>query len=392
MSILDNLFKLTRMKHVLLDDEVKKELDNLYGKRNSPYYIYSPRWIETSAGIKALHFLCHSLNAVGERAYLIFTEAVHGNEPRISGELNTPILTQEVLDAHKKADLVPIVIYSETIPGNPIKATCIVRYLMNYAGALGGPSSFDENEMLISFSNSIARNYATQNGIQPKVLFLPPIDPRPFIEIQEQEKKPFQLTYAGKYRAFIGKPPKVGNLPNIEIHREGPKKQARTEVIELLKKATVLYAFENSSIITEATLSGTPTVIVKNEFFQEIIAEDELSLAGTTFEDSKEGIESAKISTKDGQDAYFWAIHSFYQNLALFIAESQEFSKNFSGEQVQITIPHYKYLINRHRLSIGIEILKNQGLLSLFLVIKNFIRRRLKYKYWKTILQKKGAK
>lgn len=363
-------------------------MNDIYGFRRNPYYIYAPRWIETSAGIKALHYFCHALNRVGENAFLILTEAIHGDTPRVSGLLRTPILTQEIADSHIQAKLTPIVIYSETIPGNPLDANCIIRYLMNYAGILGGPRKFDNQELKVAFSESIAEKYRIENDQKPFVLFIPPIDPRPF-KFNEHKSK-FQLTYAGKYRAFIGKPPKMGNLRNVEIFRDGLKQQNRTDVINLLHDAEVLYAFENSSIITEATLSGTPTVLVKNSFFEELIAEKELGTAGVTWLHSEEEIEVAKKETIKGCQNYYQRINEFMDRLAEFIDLSQDFSQGF--ETKTIKVPDYQHFISQHRLTLAFQILRYQGVSVLMRVLYHFFLRRLKFDYWNTIINSRRKK
>jgi hypothetical protein len=363
-------------------------LDDVYGFRRNPYYIYAPRWIDTSAGIKALHYFCHALNRAGENAFLILTEAIHGDTPRVSGLLRTPILTQEIAESHFQAKLTPIVIYSETIPGNPLDANCIVRYLMNYAGILGGPRRFDNQELKIAFSESIAEKYRIENHQEPFVLFIPPIDPRPFNF--NEHKSNFQLTYAGKYRAFIGKPPRMGNLRNIEIFRDGSKQQNRPEVINLLHDAKVLYSFENSSIISEAILSGTPTVLVKNVFFEELIAEKELGTAGVTWSDSEKEIEVAKKETIKGRQIYYQRINEFTDRLAEFIDLSQEFSQGFDTKTIKV--PNYQHFISQHRLSLAFQILRNQGASVLLRVLYHFLLRRLKFDYWNNIIKSRRKK
>ena len=52
-----------------------------------------------------------------------------------------------------------------------------------------------------------------------------------------------------------------------------------------MAKASVLHCFENSSIITEAVLSGTPVILVRSEFFKEVIAEQELGWSGMGYYD-----------------------------------------------------------------------------------------------------------
>ncbi|MFC6806047.1 hypothetical protein ACFQE2_10095 [Methylophaga thalassica] len=41
---------------------------------NLPFYIYAPDFSQKSAGIRALHYLCHGLNEMGREAYLVGTD------------------------------------------------------------------------------------------------------------------------------------------------------------------------------------------------------------------------------------------------------------------------------------------------------------------------------
>lgn len=355
-------------------------MTSIYGQESHPYFIYAPRWISSSAGIKALHFLCHSINIKGHKAYLVLTEAPHQGEPRINPHLSTPILTQEISDVYFKAGINPVLIYSETIPGNPLGGNFIVRYLMNYAGALGGANSFDEDEYILAFSKKIAEDYAYKNKTEePMVLFLPPIDPREFIK--QTEKKPYQVVYAGKYRSFIGKPPKVGTLPTVEIFRDGPRMQSRKQIKDILRNATVVYSFENSSIVTESILSGTPARFVPNEFLGEIIAEVELGVGGIILGDSDREFEIARESIDTGITQYYESAASYLIQLERFIDITQERAA-YEGFLHPITVPIHEFLFSQHRLGLARQIFMHQGLRALVRVTFHFILRRLSWRFW----------
>lgn len=364
-----------------VDSKLNSNLDRLYGTDSQrPYYIYAPRWINSSAGIKALHYFCHALNNSGATAYLVLCEEAHGGVPRVNPNLKTPILTDEIADAHFRAHANPIVVYSETIPGNPLKAKTVVRYLMNYAGALGGPESFSKSEHVIAFSRKIADHYSQLNfGQSVPVLFIPPIDPREFN--YQEEKENFQLIYAGKYRAFVGKPFQVGRRPSIEIFRDGPNMQSRSELKNLLRDAEVLYSFENSSIVTEALLSGTPAYFVPNSFQGDIIAEIELGLDGIMSSDTEEQISQARAQTLSAREKYYQSADIFLESLGSFIEETQHLHAGLRMEK-PLLVPEYKYVLNRHRRTLALSILKNQGILSLMRVLYYFVRRRLSKEYW----------
>lgn len=349
--------------------------NSLHKQESAPYYIYAPRWINSSAGIKVLHFLCHALNQIGEEAYLILSDPYFKSEPRINGRLNTPILSSEQAKMHSKNGRNPIVIYSETVDGNPLKSENVVRYLLNYSGALGGSEVFPDSEYLISFSKNIALDYASKSGNRKtEVLFLPPIEANEFH--LNLRKKPFQLVYAGKYRSFVGTPPAVGELPTIEIYRDSRKMQTRAEVIKLLSEASVLYCFENSSIITESILSGTPVLLVSNPFLGNVIAEHELGWGGMRFYGEENALSEAKDSILDGVERYRESQNSFWISLENFVEKSQRhFFSDSIGKGIEIKDSRLIFL--GHKFSLAFQIFQSKGARVLFRMIIHYFRRRI---------------
>ena len=316
----------------------------------------------------------------GNQAYLVMTEALHQGLPRINPDLHTPILTQEVSDSYFNKNINPIIIYSETIPGNPLGANFVVRYLMNYSGALGGLEDFHEDEYVLAFSKNIASEYGIKNSVEePPVLFIPPIDPREFLKTEK--KGDYQASYAGKYRSFIGKPPKVGLKRNIEIFRDGPKMQSREQLKEILSNASVVYSFENSSIVTESILSGTPARFVQNKFLGRIIAEHELGTGGLVLGDEPEDIENARGTIDEGISQYYEKISDFLRDLQNFISETQ-LRARYEGFQNPIIVPIHANLFSEHRLGLARQIVMHQGIKTLVRVVFRFAIRRLSWRFW----------
>jgi hypothetical protein len=349
--------------------------NGLYQENTLPYYIYAPRWIDSSAGIKVLHYLCHALNQIGHEAYLVLSDPYIKSEPRINGSLNTPILTQEQAKMHVTRGRNPIVIYSETVKGNPLKSENVVRYLLNYSGALGGNEIFSEKELIISFSKNIATDYAEKSGdTESKILFLPPVDLSQFRF--NAVKKPFQLVYAGKYRSFVGSPPKVGNLPSVEIYRDGRDMQTRQEVRDLLSEATVLYCFENSSIITESILSGTPVLLVPNSFLGNLIAEHELGWGGIRLADDEDALFKARDSILEGIESYSASVKSFWISLEEFIEQSQgKFVPNSFGNGIEMKDSRLMFL--GHKINLARQIFHSKGTRILIRMTMHYFKRRI---------------
>lgn len=353
-----------------------QHLGKMYGNVSSPYYIYAPRWIQSSAGIRALHYLCHALNSYGARAFLVLSEPEFQGRPRVNGALNTPVLSQEIADSHSRSGLVPIVIYSETVPGNPLNAQCVVRYIMNYVGALGGPAKFMDFEYLLSYSESIRQDILkSEPNLVIDKLFLPPIDPRDF-KFNTAPSEEFYLLYAGKYRAFIGEPPDISGKKIIEILRDGKGAQTSSELIELLSRCKGVISLENSSIITEAALSGRPGMFLPNKFLTRAIAESELGWDGTAWGISEDDERIARESVSKGRDRYMDATVAFEIELKQFVTNTQNFVIKFSSSS-DLKVPNYKYLASKHRIGLAIQIYSAFGARTLFKVVLNFMRRRL---------------
>jgi hypothetical protein len=286
----------------------------------------------------------------------------------------TPILTQEIADEYFSRKITPITIYSETIPGNPLNADFVVRYLMNFVGQLGGETEFDSEEYIISYSASIGRDFAG-TSTPPPSLFLPAIDPRDFTFNEEKEN--FQITYAAKYRLFVGEPPKVGELKNIEILRDGPKRQERALVSQLISKASVAYVFENTAIVIESILSGTPVVLVKNSFFDKIIADEEL---GLTIMDSGKALRKVDVSAS--REKYYDSIDTYFDKLERFAQDTQKIAIKAEVKK-PILVPGFSRTpLTLHRARLAFQIYKNLGLRALSRVVYYFILRRVSRRFF----------
>src|SRR3990170_3968015 len=93
--------------------------------KKAPYIIMAPPYRNSSGGVRALYELRNHLESSGYEAKIF-----QGG------------------DAPSNA----IVIYPETVSGNPMKARTVVRYVFNYPGLLGGDSSYDSAELIFTFS------------------------------------------------------------------------------------------------------------------------------------------------------------------------------------------------------------------------------------------------
>jgi hypothetical protein len=334
---------------------------------NLPYfYVYSPPWRNNAAGVKVLYLLCDALNKLGVNSWLVFSSNGKTEEmPPHLTNLDTPVLTRKILAKHKKMNVDVVTIYSETVPGNPMRSNKIIRYLMHFPGALGGPEVFHQDELLVAYSKAIQE--ATE-GCED-ILFLPAVD---LVELPTDcIKVPgLKVGYAGKYRGFAGVP----RLPNkeefVEIFRDGPKRQSRMEVLALLGMAEMLYVWENSSIVVESLLLNTPVLFVPNPHMGPLIATYELGKNGMAYDFSKEEIAFAKESVFRFKDDYIIAQGNFHYQLVEILEKSINYWKNQESNCKNIKMRRMSSVFHHYLLAKNIY--QSKGLAVLIRMVYEF--------------------
>ena len=297
----------------------------------NPYYIITNRYARTSAGIKALHLLCHSLNALGERAFLII-DPFHPPQLSTHPDLLTPLLTSRIMESHFERGLTPITIYPETIPGNPYQAPFVVRYFLNYPGLLGGENSFDPSEFSISYSETLGRSIENNK----LVLFIPTSDPSLFTP-KPSVKRMGTCFYATKYLDVHN-----GNLlavtkNSVQITRDRTDSPTPKQIAELFRKSELFYCYENSALVIEAILCGCPAVFLPNPYLTESIGANEIGWDGIAWGTDPEEIERAKQTVMKARENYLALFDIFWERLATFVEMTQEEVKTVPyGKQMAI--------------------------------------------------------
>ena len=220
---------------------------------NFIFIIYAPIYARNSAGIYALYKLEKDLNDNGQIAFVTLWKNTNFY---ISPVLNVPIIPNVIaLDIIKCQNA--IVIYPEVIPGNPLNAKNIVRWIMNKPGYFGiGDLKFNFNEKIFMYGNSFNK-YITENEIAGE-LTLPTIDIDLFTYDKDIEKTDITV-YTGKLQFKKGFIDKYDNL----ITRTSP---SREEIAKILKRTKVLYTFDCvTNIVNEARLCGCEVVYIPND-------------------------------------------------------------------------------------------------------------------------------
>jgi hypothetical protein len=303
------------------------QIDNVfYNEKRRPYYIFAPRYTRISNGIRALHLLCHYLNKLGEEAYVLTLET----EPTLS----TPLLSKDVVERHKSANRVPIIVYPEVILGNPLNGSSVVRYILNHIGLLGGPQRYEKSDMLVYWA---AEYVDTARDPNPSYILIPTVD----IKIFNNENNPRDsernevLIYPGRYEQAQEAYPSLFEDATV-ITRDWP--HSHEALAALLRRGKVLYCFANSSIVSEALLCGCPVVFKETPFTKRPDGVAGINLAfllpGVTGDDSPEAIEDARRNAVEYQKIYLQQLVDLPIQLQAFIEKSQALPQTRPNELI----------------------------------------------------------
>ncbi len=293
----------------------------------NPYYIVAAKYNRQSAGVKALHFLCHHLNKAGYPAYILNISGMplfDEDGGYINPDYITPLLTQETFLIHKQSGKNPITVYPDSVRGNPLRSSCIARYLLHYPGHLGGDKeeSFDKNDLIFSYSRKIKESLKRQ---KTETLFMPICNTDLFNEEGATKNRSGSCFYASKYQDYHGGELMDITKDSVEITRSRPDSQTPEEIAKLLKQSEVFYSYEDTSLATEAILCGCPVVFVKNKHFQEkvSIATHEIGSKGTRFSDEDFDLDTLKAEIPEAQSKYYESVDNFWPALDNFIEKTQ---------------------------------------------------------------------
>ena len=310
------------VKEINLEQWVRSSLPrpktDAFGIHHHPYYIFTIDYRQQSAGNRVLYYLCHLLNECGYEAYTVDEKPVKG--------LRTPVLTPEIHKQHREDGRHPVAVYNEAIRGNPLEGDISVRWLMNREVYAGGEMIKHASDDLIFYWD---RFYAKEKN-SPDVLRLPIIDRNIFnMKGVDESKRAGFCYYAHKYLQY--------NNGQVQLPEEMIKngislcqdiKRSHTEIADILKKTKILYCYENSSIISEASLCGCSVIVVKTNYLSEfdinqfhnipVIKEADIDYNREIYYNAVGIIEYDKTEMEA------------YNTLASFIAKTQDAAMNYT--------------------------------------------------------------
>lgn len=315
-------------------------LSKLYSSGAAPYYIVALPYTRFSAGVKALHLLCHNLNQRGYSASILplSDASVMQREDFCNPELLTPLLTPAIARQHYEDARTPIMVYPEIISGAPFGGACVVRYVLNYPGLLGGDKIFDKEDLCFSYSKILAQH----TNYSDNILFIPASDERIFHPPTHEIIRSGTCFYASKYqKAHKGKLFDI-TKDSLEITSGLENSQSPEEIAEIFRKSEIFYTYENTALAIEATLCGCPVVFLPNDHLQSIIASEELGSDGIAWGTDPHEIARAKESVQKAFKNYTQCLEKFYEDLDVFIVKTQNHArhKEYSPDHYNRLLSH----------------------------------------------------
>ncbi|WP_322089284.1 glycosyltransferase [Burkholderia sp. BCC1999] len=282
----------------------------IFAPLGHPYYLTAPGYKQTSGGVRAMHYLCHALNLLGYEAYLQTAEVHPG--------LRTPLLTQEIAQAHFEAGRSPVAVYPEIVEGNPFGARCVARYLLAEPGRINGnPIDLAPTDLVFSFGPSIV-----PDGWQADLLRMPLVDTRIFhCDGVDDTTRSGTAVFLNRHLR------RGGNLhpataESIEISGRVPERSAH-ELAELLRRVECVYLYEWSTIAFEALLCGCPVVCILNDASMSNAERWVMGGKGIAWGLDPHEIAHAKATVHEARDVYREEEATFWQQLRHFVDKTQ---------------------------------------------------------------------
>jgi O-antigen biosynthesis protein len=263
------------------------------------YRIFAPYYNRDSGGVVVMHRLCHELNQrSGIEAYL--------NTPDINPEWNTPLWNFDTNEF--------IAIYPEIVDGNPFNAKQIVRYVLNNAGKLGGPRSYDPEVIIFAFSELF-----NDFNLPPEhIMWLPVLN----TDIFQDQHLPRSgiIYYDGK--AAVKSFPELATAKKIT--RETTHNQQ--QLAEIFNHAELFYSFDNITGMTDiARLCGCPTIIIPNgEYTKERYLKHETGWEGLGWGVEETQLAQSTMNSQVVRERYLKLFDTFQDRLTYFIERTQQ--------------------------------------------------------------------
>lgn len=208
------------------------------------YVIVAPKYSKSN-GVRTLYLLAQELEKKGYRAFVFAPK---------TNEVDCQFINRVTKNMQKNA----IVVYPETVFGNPLAFDNVVRYILYYPQKLGGTKNFNKNELLITYS----KEYYSD----AEELFFPCLDKKLFYADDTKKDVDCYFVYKkGKWRDIK----EFDSM--IEINAKFPEK--REDLASLLRRTKTLYSYDDHTLLLdEAYACGCKVKIVTESGFADYVS------------------------------------------------------------------------------------------------------------------------
>lgn len=315
-------------------------------KISREFYLYAPPYKRASAGVTVMHMLCDQLNRHGYPAYMVTDYRYYGklgySNFSSSHSLICPVVSRLELERSFSEKKIPIVIYPETILGNPLNAKNVIRYLLYYNSAL--QSRVDalagiKKEGLLYYTNDIGRSLGaiSKQAKFSSRLTMPVQDPSLYKPLHS-ENRVKEYYYAEKFiHVHKGDIPETIRERATRITRDGHDSPSPELLIKILSEAKILHVFEDTALSYEALLAGCvvnyhPSGVYNN--LQKSTTIDELGIVGTisSYSPNREEIKTAQDQIYLHQENYEKWVNLAYSDFLDFLNKIELFDEPIDNE------------------------------------------------------------
>ncbi|AOJ97297.1 glycosyltransferase [Burkholderia vietnamiensis] len=293
----------------------------IFTRLGHPYYILAPNYRQTSGGIRAMHYLCHVLNLLGQEAY-VCTQVVHP-------DLRTPPLTNDIVQTHARANRSPIVVYPDVVTGNPFNARCVVRYLLAEPGRINGePIALQPDDLIFTFGPSLV-----PDGWKADLLRMPLVDTRIFnSDGVDDARRNGTAVFINRHLRRGGTLHPV-TAESIEISTRVPERSAH-ELAALFRQVECVYMYEWSTAVFEALLCGCPVVCIMNDASLSEPTRWVMDGKGIAWGLDEHEIAHAKATVHEARSVYLKEEETFWQQLQNFVERTQAHADKLDAQAV----------------------------------------------------------
>lgn len=217
------------------------------------YGIYIHKFSSNSGGIICLGYLCHLLNEIGEKAFMVTTndkslEYFDNDDSNLN--LNMPILKKNEIDDETT------IIYPEIVDNNPLGAKNVVRWLLHRPGFHTGRINFGKDDLIVAHTKTHQGTYEIDERHILNIKYI--MDNIYYNKNLEKTKTCYSIRKGRKSK------------PNLKlVHQKDSiciDGKSHQEISDIFNKSHTFISYDTYSTFSlYAALCGTTSIVIPDE-------------------------------------------------------------------------------------------------------------------------------